>query len=163
MSQITTELKEVKGEIYKIKRLAFDELGADLLYRILHERQKVFVLEQNCAYIDNDFKDINSLHLVVFDRNDEIAAYARILPKGLAYNECSIGRVLTNTKYRNKGLGKAVFESALEACETLFPGQSIKIQAQTYLLDFYKSFGFEVVGEDYFEDGILHTDMLLSK
>ena len=35
----------------------FDELSLDDLYAILNLRQKVFVLEQDCPYIDADYSD----------------------------------------------------------------------------------------------------------
>jgi ElaA protein len=45
----------------------------------------------------------------------------------------------------------------------LFPNQSIKIGAQSRLLGFYSSLGFVACGEEYWEDGILHTPMLFVK
>lgn len=39
----------------------------------------------------------------------------------------------------------------------------IKIQAQSYLYNFYSSFGFVPVSEEYPEDDIPHIDMLLKK
>lgn len=44
--------------------------------------------------------------------------------------------------------------------EKLFPGQAIKISAQSYLLNFYSDFGFTPVGEEYMEDNIPHTAMI---
>ena len=36
----------------------------------------------------------------------------------------------------------------------------IRISSQSYLIDFYKGFGFEVKGSEYLEDGIPHTQMI---
>lgn len=44
-----------------------------------------------------------------------------------------------------------------------FSTNEIKISAQTYLLDFYKKFGFVPIGEEYLEDQIPHISMLLTK
>ena len=43
------------------------------------------------------------------------------------------------------------------------PDWDIKIGAQTYLNNFYQSFGFHQVGDDYIEDGIPHIHMLINK
>jgi ElaA protein len=44
-----------------------------------------------------------------------------------------------------------------------FNTDSIKISAQTYLLNFYKKFGFNPIGEEYLEDQIPHIAMKLNK
>ena len=47
------ELSNMGKEIdYKWKK--FDELSLDDLYAILNLRQKVFIVEQDCPYIDAD-------------------------------------------------------------------------------------------------------------
>jgi len=43
-----------------------------------------------------------------------------------------------------------------------FPGQGIRISAQSRLEAFYADAGFVVVGARYLEDGIPHTEMLLA-
>ena len=47
-----TDTKEIKLLWKK-----YIDLSNDELYAILHLRQKVFVLEQNCPYIDADYSD----------------------------------------------------------------------------------------------------------
>ena len=54
------------GLIYHYKE--FNQLSIDDLYAILNLRQQVFVLEQNCPYIDADYSDQDAFHLLVFDR-----------------------------------------------------------------------------------------------
>ena len=50
---LSCELSNMGKEIdYKWKK--FDELSLDDLYAILNLRQKVFIVEQNCPYIDAD-------------------------------------------------------------------------------------------------------------
>ena len=41
----------------------FDELTTTELYEIGKVRQEVFVVEQNCPYLDFDEKDFKSLHI----------------------------------------------------------------------------------------------------
>ena len=64
----------------------FDELTNIELYNLLKERTLVFVVEQNCPYLEVDGKDPFSYHLFKED-NGEIVAYLRILPAGVAYQE----------------------------------------------------------------------------
>ena len=125
-------------------------------------RQKVFVVEQDCPYLDADGHDRGAIH--VFSTNDqgEIVCYARILPPDLYFEGfSSIGRVVTLPEYREKGLGRQIMKYSLKHCRELFPDLSIKIMAQSYLVKFYRSFGFEVIGNEFLEDGIPHKYMIL--
>ncbi len=137
---------------------SFDELSLNQLYQILQIRQKVFVVEQACSYIDADGADKKSLHLWA-ERNGEICAYCRLLPAGMKYTEASIGRVLTSSEYRNIGLGKTLMVLAMQVIETRFATTSIRISAQDYLISFYENLGFQATSKKYFEDQIPHTEM----
>jgi len=124
-------------------------------------RQEVFVVEQNCPYLDADGKDFSSWHLMGHDDDGNLMAYARLLPQGASYeNYTSIGRVLTASTHRHKGLGLALMKAALDNMERLFPGEKIKVSAQTYLQKFYENFGFVISGPEYLEDGIPHYPMV---
>lgn len=145
----------------KIQIEPFNALSAQALYDILRLRSAVFVVEQTCIYQDLDNLDPKCIHVYV-EENEQIVAYARILPPGLYYTEASIGRVVTARNVRKKGLGKKVFEIALAEAQKRYPTSSIRIMAQSYLIAFYQSFGFEVVSEPFLEDGIPHVEMLLT-
>ena len=124
-------------------------------------RQEVFVVEQNCPYLDADNKDQCSYHLMIHEDN-ALVAYARILPKGESYDAyCSIGRIATAPSHRKKGIGRKLTRYAIDQCNLVFPHDEIKISAQSYLLDFYKEFKFEEVGEEYLEDDIPHKAMII--
>jgi ElaA protein len=138
----------------------FTELSALELYNILRLRGEVFVLEQNCPYVDADGKDISSYHLCGFFEED-LAAYARIVPPGIIYAEPSIGRVVTSAKYRRIGLGKELVRKAIEETKKLYGETPIRIGAQAYLKKFYETLGFKDMNEPYVEDGIPHLIMLL--
>jgi ElaA protein len=137
----------------------FNELGSDELYEILKLRSEVFVVEQECIYEDCDGKDKKSYHLFA-EQNGEILVYLRILEKGVSYNEISIGRVLSNKKYRGRGFAKQMMLRAIEFIERYLNEKEIRISAQVYLLDFYSSFGFDKVSDVYLEDDIPHIEML---
>jgi ElaA protein len=141
---------------------AFGELTNLQLYKILKLRQKVFVVEQDCPYLDADDKDQESFHLVSWDENGEATAYVRLLPKGLSYaNYASIGRVVTAKSIRGSGGGKALMQASLVWVKKLFGETPVKISAQSYLLKFYTELGFKAVGEEYLEDNIPHMAMVL--
>ena len=92
-------------------------------------------------------------------QQDQLVAYARLLPKGLAFAHCSIGRVISSSTVRGKGFGKLLVVKAIENCTRLYGAGPITIGAQLYLQAFYASFGFEPVGEVYLEDAIQHIEM----
>ncbi len=137
----------------------FHELSVEELYNILHLRNEVFVVEQNCAYQDCDGKDFNSWHITGWDE-DSLIAYSRILPPGLSYlGAASIGRVLTSPQVRQQGLGKELIIYSLKKLYDLFGAVKVNIGAQLYLKKFYESFHFTQTGSIYLEDGIEHIRM----
>ncbi|VVE80475.1 GNAT family N-acetyltransferase [Pandoraea sputorum] len=146
---------------------SFDELGSALLYRILAARNAVFVVEQQCPYQDIDGRDPYSLHLVAQVRDSanpasdlRIAAYLRLLPPGLAYDEASIGRVITAASHRGTGLGRELLARAVAIAEAQWPTAAVRIGAQAHLEAFYGGFGFVTASEPYDEDGIMHIEMV---
>ncbi len=145
---------------YNIKK--FSELENNELYQILELRCEVFVVEQNCAYNDVDNKDQDAYHLLLQD-NKKIVAGLRILKKGVSYDQISIGRVVVNKEYRGRGIAKDMMLKAIEFIENDLGEKEIKISAQAYLIDFYKSIGFVEVSQVYLEDDIPHIDMLYKK
>lgn len=138
----------------------YDELTLNELYDITNIRQQIFVVEQACAFIDSDGFDKRALHIMIQNKEGKIIAYSRVLDQNIIYKEATIGRVLTHESYRNKGIGKILFDKSLKSLVDYFGNQPIKIQAQSYLVDFYKTFGFEVLNEAYLDTGIYHNDMI---
>jgi len=148
----------------QFQHYTFDELSTSLLYNIMKVRQEVFIVEQNCPYLDADGKDQAAYHLLGTYEADEVVAYTRLLPKGVSYPEyCSIGRVLTTEKARGQGAGKDIMLQSIATCRKLFSNQKIKISAQSYLVKFYTDLGFEPTGETYLEDNIPHMAMIYSE
>ena len=148
----------------------FQTLTVNELYDIMALRQMVFVVEQNCPYLDADGKDKYGWHLMARDMSQTtdsggvLVAYTRLLPKGVSYPEfASIGRVVNAKEVRGKGVGKVLMQESIKWMNKLFPNEPVKIGAQTYLLDFYTSLGFVSTGEEYLEDDIPHTVMILDE
>ena len=139
----------------------FEELTPEELYAVIKLRNEVFVVEQNCVYQDADGKDVCCFHLLGYADNN-LASYARLVPAKAAFQEISIGRVVTSPAYRKVGAGRQLMHKAIEQCYELFGKQPIRIGAQLYLKKFYESFGFVQMSEMYLEDDIPHIEMLLA-
>ena len=142
--------------------LALDALAPADVYAVLQLRQRVFVVEQRCPYLDADGADDRALHLLGrADGSPTLAAYARLFVPGARYPDAaSIGRIVTHPDVRGTGLGRVLVAEALARVEALAPGADVRIGAQRYLERFYEGFGFERASEDYDEDGIPHVDMV---
>ena len=140
----------------------FTELNVTELYEIMKIRSQVFVVEQNCIYLDADDKDALSFHLFT-KHAGTVAAYARLLPPGLAFKEASIGRVISAPSQRRNGFGILLMQEAITKTLHLYCTNKIKIGAQLYLQSFYESLQFEKCSEQYDEDGIPHIEMILHK
>lgn len=138
---------------------SFTELSPQELYSILELRNEVFVVEQNCVFQDCDNKDQDSYHFMGWHLNN-LVAYSRIMPAGLAFDEVSIGRVATSLSVRRKKIGKELMVKSIDKLNAIFGEVSIKIGAQLYLQPFYESLGFKKTGNIYLEDGIEHIKMI---
>lgn len=141
---------------------SFEELTTRELYALLQLRSEVFVVEQNCAFQDIDNKDQYSWHLMGW-QGELLAAYTRLVPAGISFEEVSIGRVVTSPKMRKSGTGRQLMQKSIETVYALFGNRPIRIGAQLYLRKFYESFGFQQSSEVYDEDGIDHIEMLLKE
>ncbi len=142
----------------------FEQLGVADLYQALALRQEVFVLEQRCLYPDLDGHDPASWHLLGWQSHAgqrRLAAYLRCLAPGAKYAEMSLGRVVAAPAARGGGIGRQLVEQGIAHARRQFPGGAIRIGAQQYLENFYRSVGFDTVSAPYDEDGIMHVDMLL--
>ncbi len=143
---------------YQWSRLS--DLSALQVHQLLQARTSVFVIEQQCIYLDADEYDLVAWHLIAW-AGDKIAACLRVIGPGEKYAEASIGRVLTRSEYRGTGLGKQLMSEGLQRLSAQFPETNVRISAQAYLQRFYESFGFAVSSAPYLEDDIPHVEMLL--
>lgn len=137
----------------------FESLTVDELYAVLKLRSEIFVVEQECVFLDQDGKDQHCQHLMLY-QNKELMAYARIVPAGLSFTEPSVGRIVSSHAARGKGFGRELLRLAISNCIRLHGNHPIRIGAQLYLKAFYESFGFVMDSEVYDEDGIDHIEML---
>lgn len=149
----------------------FAELTLTQWYAISQAREQVFIIEQNCPYLDSDGRDLTAWQIRGFDKvTDRLACHARLLPPAIHITTGqfanlkmpSIGRVLTVADYRRQGLASELMRFAIAQTHKIYPDLPIFISAQVYLLDFYQRLGFVSQGEGYLEDGIPHQGMVLS-
>ena len=141
---------------WKIK--PFDTLSVHELYDILRLRSEIFVVEQNCVYLDMDGKDKVALHLFA-EYDGKIVAHARLFKAGICFDNASIGRVTVDAKYRDRKWGHDLMKEAIAGIALYFGQSAITIGAQLYLKKFYESHGFVQTSEMYLEDDIEHIEM----
>ena len=140
------------------------------LHDVLALRNRVFVVEQECAYQDVDGLDLvrDTRHLLARgpdgdgdgDGDGAIVGYARLLAP-YDGRPARIGRVFVTAEARGQRLGARLMERALASCAAHWPGAGVEISAQAHLVDFYAGLGFVATSEVYDDDGIPHIDMRL--
>lgn len=138
----------------------FVELPVQSFHDLVRLRIAVFVVEQGCAYQEVDGLDPLAQHLYAANDKGEVLAVCRIIPAGELYDEVSIGRVATAVSVRGTGLGRELFQYAMEETKRIYGHVPVKIMAQYYLEKFYASFGFETVSDVFLEDDIEHVYMI---
>lgn len=137
----------------------YRELTLNEFHDIISLRIKVFVVEQDCPYQDLDGKDRKSYHLIARNGQGNVVGTARILPPGVSYPECSIGRVVIDEEVRGHGLGHTLMQECMDYALLEFGNSPIVISAQKHLENYYGTHGFASTGKDYLEDGIPHVEM----
>lgn len=136
----------------------FDELKNTELYDLLKLRSEVFVVEQNCVFLDMDDKDQEAVHVLGYE-GPQLVAYTRLLAPGKSYAEASIGRVVSHPSARGKNYGREIMQFSIQHTLELFNTKEIVISAQLYLERFYAELGFVPEGDVYPEDDIPHIKM----
>ena len=139
-----------------IKR--FGELTTDELYRLLKLRVAVFVVEQQCPYMELDDLDQGAVH-VWLEKNGEIKAYLRVLDRGAENEAVSIGRVIAAE--RRKGYGSRVLAEGIRVARETFLADRIYLEAQTYAKGLYEKQGFRQISDEFLLDDIPHVKMIL--
>jgi len=139
--------------------LTFEDLLVGELYEVLRLRSEVFVVEQQCIFLDIDGDDRQAYHLLGV-QDGELKAYARCFGPGIKATEASIGRVVIQPSARGSGLGHALMGQAVAAVSQVWGPQAIRVGAQSHLVGFYARHGFVDLGRPYVEDGIDHLEMI---
>lgn len=135
----------------------FDELSTVELYEILKTRAEIFVVEQNCVYQDLDDKDQDAIHVFCWNDEGRIAGCLRVFMKDAENGVAQIGRVVTLE--HGKGLGGQLLRKGVEVATESYKAKEIYLEAQVYAIGYYAKEGFEVVSDEFLEDGIPHVKM----
>jgi len=116
-------------------------------------RTNVFINEQGVAIeLELDGEDENAYHWLAIDDQQHAIATLRLLKNG------HIGRMAVLKPYRNKGIGSALLNTAIDKARSLNLYETL-LNAQTQALDFYRAAGFSVTGEEFMDAGIPHLHM----
>ena len=122
-------------------------------------RFRVFVEEQGVPRdIELDERDGDCVHALAYEHG-KVVGTGRLLPREEgAPAVAHIGRMAVLPECRGRGIGSRILESligkARERGEEL-----VALSAQVHAVEFYRSHGFQPVGEIYDEAGIPHRKM----
>lgn len=126
------------------------------MYGLLRLRIDVFVVEQECPWQALDGRDLDpaTTHFwfaPTWQREQPIGCL-RLLRERAGWR---IDRVCVARPARGRGLAGALMRAALREVGD----QPCVLDAQSYVVGYYESFGFVVSGEEFVEDGIPHLPM----
>lgn len=122
-------------------------------------RREVFIEEQGVPEEEEyDGFEAGALHLMVYV-DEAPAATGRIWHSGEGFR---IGRLAVKKEFRGQKIGDLalrllIYKAFSSGAEVL------NISAQTYIMPFYRKFGFKEYGEEYMEAGIAHWAMKVNK
>ena len=129
----------------------YEELTKDELYALVKLRIAVFIVEQNCPYMELDDWDQAAVHVWLED-DEGIEAYLRVMDRGVESEHVSIGRVIAVK--RRSGIGTQVLFEGIRVAKEYFAADQIYLEAQVYAKSFYEKSRFHQVSGEFLEDGI---------
>lgn len=147
---------EKKGVARMLTVKRFYELSQDELFAIYKARCDIFVVEQNCPYPEVDEFDKVAYH-ITYSEGGALLAYCRLLPERSRFQAASVGRVLATV--RRRGYASLVVAEAIRVARDILKVDTLVLDAQTYVIEFYEKLGFAVTSGEFLEDGIPHVQM----
>ena len=133
----------------------FNELSNRELYEILKTRQEIFIIEQNCPYMDIDDLDLDAMHIFSMNEEGRVTSCLRVFMKD--ENTAQIGRVVTLV--HGEGLGGKILHEGVRVALEDYQAEKIYLEAQTYAIGYYEKEGFRVISGEFDLDGIPHVEM----
>ncbi len=135
----------------------FNELTTTELYEILKTRAEIFVVEQDCVYQDLDDNDQEAVHVFSLNADGRVSSCLRVFWRDEEAGVAQIGRVVTLE--HGTGLGGKLLHKGVKIAIDQFKARKIYLEAQKYAIGYYAKEGFEVVSDEFLEDGIPHVKM----
>ena len=121
-------------------------------------RLQVFVDEQKVApMLEIDQLDDTAIEVVAL-KDEKVIGTARVLDSK-DHNQGIIGRLAVDQNYRHDRIAT----NLLAFCEDIIRNQgkkNVMLHAQYYIRHFYQEKGYQLVGQPFDEDGILHQEMV---
>jgi ElaA protein len=132
----------------------FDDLDPRTAYLLWQLRASVFVVEQDCVYLDLDGRDLErGTRHVWAGPADRPIGYLRVLDDGA---QARIGRVVVARSHRGRGVSDALMRAALD----VIGDRASRLDAQSPMAGWYAGYGYRQDGAEFVEDGIRHVPML---
>ncbi|MDE2572914.1 MAG: GNAT family N-acetyltransferase [bacterium] len=129
-----------------------------LLALALVLRGAVFVDEQGVP-VELEFDDHDlqpqTLHALGWVDGQPVGA-GRLVPAGAALGK--VGRMAVLPGWRGRGVGRALLTALLAAAREQGL-QTVRLDAQTHAIDFYRKAGFAIVAAEFLDAGIPHVTM----
>ncbi len=139
---------------YDVRVAGFGDLDARTGYLLWQLRESVFVVEQQCPYLELDGRDLEpgTRHVWATADGDQPVGYLRVLDDG---DLARLGRVVVATTHRGGGLSGLLMRAALD----VVGDRPSRLDAQSPLAGWYATFGYAACGPEFVEDGIPHVPM----
>ena len=122
-------------------------------------RTRVFIEEQECPpALEWDEHETTSRHMIGYVDDEPVAAarWRTVWHDERAF--AKLERFAVLPEHRGRGLGRRLVEEVMEDAR-LAGFDAYVLHAQKHLEAFYRSLGFEPVGEEFEEAGIRHVKM----
>ncbi|MEZ4852336.1 MAG: GNAT family N-acetyltransferase [Bacteroidia bacterium] len=141
-------------------KIIVQRADTDELYNhVFSIRTTVFVEEESVDQDDeyDGFDFLSNHYLATYDGIPVGAARWRSIPSS---GKIRLERFAVLSPYRGKGVGRALLEKVMEDVPR---GREIFVHSQIHNLGYYSKFGFEPVGEEFEEAGIIHKKMIFNE
>ena len=133
-------------------------------------REQVFIQEQNVpAELEWDGLDEEAYHVLAEVNSIDEALASKRYPIGTARiiinnKQAHIGRMAVLPEWRGKGVGSKILQCCIDECKKPFSKKNIEtivLNAQLYVTEFYQKAGFKITSEEFLDAGIPHKQMTL--
>ncbi|MCW8931530.1 MAG: GNAT family N-acetyltransferase [Gammaproteobacteria bacterium] len=132
-------------------------------------RETVFIQEQNVpSELEWDSLDEEALHVLaeMLPAHKEQGKKLAIGTARIIINNklAHIGRMAVLPEWRAQGIGSKILRCCIDECKNPTnhpPIETIVLNAQVYVTEFYKKAGFKITSEEFLDAGIPHKQMTL--